>query len=453
MTSENETSPSQTPLLDQIIADLETGRQEALTQTLLATHPAEVASLLESLPPEQRSDLWEAVPVAQESEVLSFLHDEARTTIVDEMDPGELVAAAGSMAPEDLAEFIDELPEDLTSNLLLALDTDHRKRLDRVLNYEEGSAGRLMSTDVISVRKDVTIAVVMRWLRRHESLPPHTDSLMVIDDEGDYLGKLDVSDVLTSNPATLVEAVMQPEAATVRADLSEHDVATLFERRDLISVAVLDTSGKLLGRITIDDIVDVIREESDRTLLRSAGLNEEEDMYAPVLPSARRRGLWLGINLITVFAAAWVIGRFEEALDQIVALAVLMPIVASMGGIAGSQTLTLTIRGLALNQIASANVRWLTIKELLVGAVNGVVWALVVSLVTYLWFGEPGIAIIIGTALILNLLAAALSGIAIPLLLNRWGIDPALSGAVILTTVTDIIGFLSFLGLATLFLI
>lgn len=453
MTSENETSPSQTPLLDQIIADLETGRQEALTQTLLATHPAEVASLLESLPPEQRSDLWEAVPVAQESEVLSFLHDEARTTIVDEMDPGELVAAAGSMSPEDLAEFIDELPEDLTSNLLLALDTDHRKRLDSVLNYEEGSAGRLMSTDVISVRKDVTIAVVMRWLRRHESLPPHTDSLMVIDDKGDYLGKLDVSDVLTSNPATLVEAVMQPEAATVRADLSEHDVATLFERRDLISVAVLDDSGKLLGRITIDDIVDVIREESDRTLLRSAGLNEEEDMYAPVLPSARRRGLWLGINLITVFAAAWVIGRFEEALDQIVALAVLMPIVASMGGIAGSQTLTLTIRGLALNQIASANVRWLTIKELLVGAVNGVVWALVVSLVTYLWFGEPGIAIIIGTALILNLLAAALSGIAIPLLLNRWGIDPALSGAVILTTVTDIIGFLSFLGLATLFLI
>jgi len=453
MTSEIEATPSQTQLLDQVIADLETGRQEALTQTLLATHPAEVASLLESLPPEQRSDLWEAVPVTQESEVLSFLHDEARTTIIDEMDQGELVAAAGSMAPEDLAEFIDELPEDLTSSLLLALDADHRKRLDNVLNYEEGSAGRLMSTDVISVRKDVTIAVVMRWLRRHESLPPHTDSLMVIDDEGLYLGKLDVADVLTSNPSIMVEQVMQPEAVTVRADLSEHDVATLFERRDLISVAVLDATGKLLGRITIDDIVDVIREESDRTLLRSAGLNEEEDMYAPVLPSARRRGLWLGVNLITVFAAAWVIGRFEEALDQIVALAVLMPIVASMGGIAGSQTLTLTIRGLALNQIASANVRWLTIKELLVGAVNGVVWALVVSLVTYLWFGEPGIAIIIGTALILNLLAAALSGIAIPLLLNRWGIDPALSGAVILTTVTDIIGFLSFLGLATLFLI
>ncbi|AKH21480.1 magnesium transporter [Sedimenticola thiotaurini] len=455
MTSENETTPSQTQLLDQVIADLETGRQEALAQTLLTTHPADVASLLESLPPEQRSELWEVVPVAQESEVLSFLHDEARTTIVDEMDQGELVAAAGSMAPEDLAEFIDELPEDLTNHLLLALDADHRKRLDNVLNYEEGSAGRLMSTDVISVRKDVTIAVVLRWLRRHETLPPHTDSLMVIDDAGEglYLGKLDVADLLISNPDIMVEQVMQPEAVTVRADLSEHEVANLFERRDLISVAVLDDAGKLLGRITIDDIVDVIREESDRTLLRSAGLNEEEDMYAPVLPSARRRGLWLGINLITVFAAAWVIGRFEAALSQIVALAVLMPIVASMGGIAGSQTLTLTIRGLALNQIASANVRWLTIKELLVGGVNGAVWALVVALITYFWFGEPGIAIIIGAAMVLNLLAAALAGIAIPLLLNRWGMDPALSGAVVLTTITDIIGFLSFLGLATLFLL
>ncbi|MCW8949142.1 MAG: magnesium transporter [Sedimenticola sp.] len=451
--TELETAQTQTTLLDQVISDLEAGRQEELTTTLLGTHPAEVANLLESLPPEQRSELWDVVPVSQESEVLSFLHDEARTTIVDEMDQGELVAAAESMAPEDLAEFIDELPEDLTNALLISMDADHRKRLDSVLTFEEASAGRLMSTDVISVRKDVSIAVVLRWLRRHESLPPHTDSLMVIDDEGLYLGKLDVAHVLTSHPDTEVEAIMQPEAATVRDNLSEHDVAALFERRDLISVAVLDSVGKLLGRITIDDIVDVIREESDRALLRSAGLNDEEDMFAPVLPSARRRGVWLGINLITVFVAAWVIGRFEQALDQIVALAILLPIVASMGGIAGSQTLTLTIRALALNQIANANVRWLMTKEVLVGAVNGMVWALVVALVTYLWFGDIGIALIIGVALILNLLAAALSGIAIPLLLNRWGIDPALSGAVILTTVTDVIGFLSFLGLATLFLL
>ncbi|MCW8947118.1 MAG: magnesium transporter [Sedimenticola sp.] len=451
--TELETAQTQTTLLDQVISDLEAGRQEELTTTLLGTHPAEVANLLESLPPEQRSELWDVVPVSQESEVLSFLHDEARTTIVDEMDQGELVAAAESMAPEDLAEFIDELPEDLTNALLISMDADHRKRLDSVLTFEEASAGRLMSTDVISVRKDVSIAVVLRWLRRHESLPPHTDSLMVIDDEGLYLGKLDVAHVLTSHPDTEVEAIMQPEAATVRDNLSEHDVAALFERRDLISVAVLDSVGKLLGRITIDDIVDVIREESDRALLRSAGLNDEEDMFAPVLPSARRRGVWLGINLITVFVAAWVIGRFEQALDQIVALAILLPIVASMGGIAGSQTLTLTIRALALNQIANANVRWLMTKEVLVGAVNGMVWALVVALVTYIWFGDIGIALIIGVALILNLLAAALSGIVIPLLLNRWGIDPALSGAVILTTVTDVIGFLSFLGLATLFLL
>jgi magnesium transporter len=209
----------------------------------------------------------------------------------------------------------------------------------------------------------------------------------------------------------------------------------------------------LLGRITIDDVVDIIREEADRALLASAGLEQEEDLFAPVIPSAKRRAVWLGINLVTVFAAAWVIGRFEEALDKIVALAVLMPVVASMGGIAGSQTLTLTIRGLALDQIAAGNVRWLTVKEVLVGVINGVAWAIVVALVAYLWFQSTGIAAVIAAAMVLNLLAAAASGVAIPLILNRLGIDPALSGAVILTTVTDVVGFLSFLGLASLFLL
>jgi magnesium transporter len=321
-----------------------------------------------------------------------------------------------------------------------------------VLNFEEHSAGRLMSSEVVSVRLDVTLAVVLRWLRRHNKLPPHTDSLMVIDDTGRYLGKLDLADALTGGPDTLVATLMNPEAPSVRAATSEHDVAAIFERRDLISLAVTDDAGYLLGRITIDDVVDVIREESDRALLNSAGLSEEEDMFAPVLPSAVRRGVWLGINLLTVFVAAWVIGRFEEALDKMVALAVLMPVVASMGGIAGSQTLTLTIRGLALDQIAASNMRWLTVKELLVGALNGLVWAVVVALISWLWFHQIGIAIIIGCAMILNLLVAAFAGVVVPLLLHRWGIDPALSGAVILTTVTDVIGFLSFLGLATLFL-
>lgn len=450
-TGESETT--QPRMLQQVMAGLDAGDQAAVAAALEEAHPAEVADLLESLPPEPRSELWQAVPTELEGEVLTHLHDEARASVIEEMEAGELVAAAGSMAPEDLAEIIVELPEDQSAMLLQALDQDHRKRLEYVLNFEEHSAGRLMSSEVVSVRLDVTLAVVLRWLRRHNKLPPHTDSLMVIDDTGRYLGKLDLADALTGDPDTLVATLMNPEAPSVRAATSEHDVAAIFERRDLISLAVTDDAGYLLGRITIDDVVDVIREESDRALLNSAGLSEEEDMFAPVLPSAVRRGVWLGINLVTVFVAAWVIGRFEEALDKMVALAVLMPVVASMGGIAGSQTLTLTIRGLALDQIAASNMRWLTVKELLVGALNGLVWAVVVALISWLWFHEIGIAIIIACAMILNLLVAALAGVVVPLLLHRWGIDPALSGAVILTTVTDVIGFLSFLGLATMFLL
>ncbi len=450
---ENSNEQTTAEQLQQVVDDLEAGRQDSISQFLEAAHPAEVADLLESLPPGQRSDLWEAVASDQEGEILSHLHEEARASIIEEMDPEELVAAAESLDPEDLAEIVETLPEDLTATLLQTMDEDHRQRVEAVLTYGDDTAGRLLSKEVVSVRKDVSLAVVLRWLRRHESLPAYTDALMVIDESGHYLGKLDVGALLTGNPDVLVEDVMQSDAATVHANDSEHDVATLFDRRDLISVAVLDDDGHLLGRITIDDIVDVIREESDRALLNSAGLDEDEDMFAPVIPSAQRRGLWLGINLVTVFAAAWVIGRFEEALDKLVALAVLMPVVASMGGIAGSQTLTLTIRGLALGQIASSNLRWLFTKELLVGALNGLVWALVVALVSYFWFKNAGISVIIACAMLLNLLAAAICGISIPLILRRFGIDPALSGAVILTTVTDVIGFLSFLGLASLFLL
>lgn len=450
---ETQAESSQPGLLEKIVADLNAGNHETLKTTLEDTHPSVVANLIESLPQEHRNDLWEAVPEHQEAEILTHLHDDARDSVINLMEGNALLAAAEAMAPEDLAEIIDDLPQERSDALLEALDDDYRKRLEFVLNFEENSAGRLMSRDVVSVRQDVTLAVVLRWLRRHKKLPPHTDSLMVIDETDHYLGKIELADVITGDPDERVATLMHADTLAVNAAMSEHEVTVVFEHRDLISVAVVNDEGLLIGRITIDDVVDVIREESERALLNSAGLSEDEDMFAPVIASAMSRGLWLGINLITVFAAAWVIGRFEEALDKIVALAVLMPIVASMGGIAGSQTLTITIRGLALGQIEAANARWLTTKEFLVGATNGVVWSLVVALVTYLWFGDPGIAIIIGVAMILNLLAAALSGVAIPLLLHRWGIDPALSGAVILTTVTDIIGFLSFLGLATLFLL
>ena len=435
------------------LSDIERGQLAELHNALKELHPSEVAALLEAMPPEQRTVLWEAVPEAQGSEVLTYLHDEARASIIGEMADAELVAAAERMDVEDLAEVIEELPQDLSDTILEALEKDHRARLEAVLAYEEGTAGRLMSTEVLSVRPGASLAVVLRWLRRHERLPAHTDALMVIDGEGVYQGKLPMEIIVTGDPEAKVQDVMQPDAEVVRATASEHDVANLFDRRDLVSVAVLDENDQLLGRITVDDVIDIIREEADRVLLQSAGLDEEEDLFAPVLPSAQRRGVWLGINLVTVFLAAWVIGQFEEALSKIVALAVLMPVVASMGGIAGSQTLTLTIRGMALDQIADANVRWLTVKELAVGALNGVVWALVVAVVAFFWFNDPGLSAVIASAMVLNLVAAALAGVAVPLALRRMGIDPALSGAVILTTVTDVIGFLSFLGLASVFLL
>jgi magnesium transporter len=439
--------------LNRVFALLEAKDNAALRAELDQLHTAETADLLESLPPEERCQLWDLVPAGQEGEILSYLGDEARAVILDEMDHAELVAAAETMEVEDLVDVMDELPEDVTEALLRSLDEDRRRRVEATLNYEEGTAARLMSTDVISMRKDVTLAVVLRYLRRRTGLPSHTDALMVIADDDTYLGSLPIADVVTGDPDATVEQVMKPMADWVRAEAAEHELAVLFERRDLISVAVIDHNNRLLGRITVDDVVDVIRAEADAAMLHRAGLSEDEDLFAPMLPSMKRRALWLGINMVTVFLASWVIGLFEHAIGKFVALAVLMPVVASMGGIAGSQTLTLTIRGLALDQIASGNVRWLFNKEFAIGLLNGLIWAVVVSVITDVWFHQRGIALVIGAAMIINLMAAAVCGVVIPLMLKRFGIDPALSGAVILTTVTDVIGFISFLGLATLFLL
>ncbi len=440
--------------VDWVLNHLAEDKSSSVLKAALMDMPAaDVANLLESMPPEQRRDLWELIPPEHEGEILTWLHDEARSSIINDMDEQELVAAADSMEVSDLAFVLEELPKDQTDLILESLDMDRRLRLEKVLSYEEGTVGRLMTTDVMAVRPDVSVAVVLRWLRRHETLPPHTDALMVTSDEGRFLGKVAMNTLLLSSPEQLISDVMSGDSEVIRAQASEQEVTTLFNRRDLMSMAVVDDQHQLLGRITLDDIVEAIRSDADDKVMKSAGLDQEEDLFSPVIPSAKRRGVWLGINLITVFAAAWVIGQFEEALGQIVALAVLMPVVASMGGIAGSQTLTLAIRGLALNQIASSNTRWLLTKELAVGMLNGTVWALVVAVVAWFWFNDIGLSVVIAVALVFNLLAAAVSGILVPLTLKKLGIDPALSGAVILTTVTDIIGFLSFLGLATLFLL
>ncbi|MFN2332326.1 MAG: magnesium transporter [Halomonas sp.] len=424
--------------VDAVIADLE---------------PAEIALLLESLPPAARVRLWQRVPAEVDGEVLLHVHDEVRSTLLDDMDHEEIVAAAAALDTTDLAEIFEDLPQQVAEDMLRSMDALQRTRLEETLSFDEDSAGRLMRLDTIAVRADVSLETVSRFLRWKEPVPDNTYQLMVVDRDARFVGVLPIARLVSHDPTRAVADLMDQEVDSIRVDMKSRDVATLFQTHDLVSAPVVDESGLLLGRIVIDDIVDVIREESDQALMNMAGLDEEEDLFASILPSAKRRAVWLGINLLTAFLAAWVIGRFEDALDKIVALAVLMPIVASMGGIAGSQTLTLAIRGMALGQISRTNSTWLLRKEVGIAAINGVIWSLVVAVLAVAWFGSVAIGVIIAAALVINMLAAGVAGIVIPLMLKRAGIDPALSGSVILTTVTDVIGFMAFLGLATLFLL
>jgi len=333
------------------------------------------------------------------------------------------------------------------------MDKQNRKQLTDILSYPEDSAGGLMNIDTLLVRPELSLEVVLRYLRYHGHIPKGTDALVVTDRKRTYLGLLPIQSLLTCDPKQLVKDIMSHEDEAIPVDYSSTEVANIFEKRDLISAPVVDTQNKVVGRITIDDVVDVIRDDAEHSLMSMAGLDEEEDTFAPVISSARHRNIWLGINLLTALLASWVIGQFDATIEKLVALAVLMPIVASMGGIAGSQTLTLVIRGMALGQIGTANIRWLVNREVFVGILNGLIWSLVVSLITLIWFQDIKLAAIIGVALMINLLVAAFAGAVIPMVLARLSIDPALAGSVILTTITDVIGFFAFLGLATLVLL
>lgn len=447
------TAPEIESLLQDIVAALQQEDSAAVTARFATMEPVDVANILESLPPGKRAKAWDCVPENQLGDVLANLREGARSVLIEKLDEADLVAAAETMEIDDLVEVMDEFPESVSEAILDTLGEEIRDRVETGLTFEDGTAGRLMRSDVVTVRADVRLDTVARYLRLHRPLPSHTDALMVVDREDIFLGVLPIFDVVTNDESALVGDIMRPPSDKVLSNTPDKDVARLFERRDLVAVAVVDETDKLLGRITSEEALVLLRREADQALMNRGGLDADEDLFGPILPSAQRRALWLGINLATAFLAAWVIGWFEAALDKIVALAVLMPIVASMGGIAGSQTLTLTIRGLALGQVAGKNVRWLTLKELAVGTLNGVAWAVVVGAAAYLWFDNQQLSIIIGVAMIINLLAAAASGVIIPLILHRMGIDPALSGAVVLTTVTDVVGFISFLGLATVFLL
>jgi magnesium transporter len=431
---------------------LSEGRLKRVGKLLQRTHPAKVAGLLEALPPDERREAWSMVETDRAGKVLTFLHEEICAALAQEMEPGELAASAHHLELDDLVDLIQSLPTALGAQLLVATGGSRRQQLEALLSYPEDTAGGMMNADPIEVRADVKVGTVMRYLRLLETLPPQTDMLMVLDRNGLYQGVLRLSTLVTANTETRVSDLMQDDVAGIPVDMSATEVAQLFEDHDLLSAPVLDAAGRLVGRITVDDVVDQIREDSDRTVMQMAGLDQEADMFGPVWAGSRSRAVWLGINLITALLAAAVIGRFEATLEQLVALAVLMPIVASMGGIAGSQTLTLVIRGLALGQIQKGNLRLLLTREMGISAINGVLWALVIGLLVFAWFGSAMLGGIIGVAILINLLSAALAGLSIPLLLHRMGIDPALAGSVILTTVTDVMGFFAFLGLATLWL-
>ncbi len=423
-----------------------------LARDIIATlHPSEIADVIERIPGRDRNIVWELIDTELEGEVLSHMQDAVRTEFLEHLHPHEVADATKDLAADDVADILQDLPEEVADTVLRSMDEQNRERLSSVLTYPEDTAGGLMNIDVVSVRADVSLDAVARYLRLMGEIPEKTDNLMVVDRDNHYLGVLALTELLVRDPETSVGEWMEEESF-LSVNTPTTEVAKLFEQRDLLSAAVVDEENHLLGRITIDDVVDVIQEEAEHVVRSMAGLGDD-DMFSPVIASTKRRAIWLGINLMTAFLAAWVIGRFENTIQELVALAVLMPVVAGMGGIAGSQTLTIAIRGIALGQISKTNIKPLIIKELSVGILNGIVWSCIVAGIVIAWFDSTFLGLVIGISMIINLIIAALAGATIPMILKRYGIDPAIAGGVILTTVTDVVGFMTFLGLATIFLV
>jgi magnesium transporter len=436
--------------LDEVIKSVGTGTLDELRYLLETLYPHEIANLLESTPPRVRRVVWELLDEDASAQVLQYLSDDVRADFLQSMDTAALVAAADELDTDDFADILQQLPDTLTQRVLAGMDEQDRARVEAVLSYPEDSAGGLMNTDMVTVRPRHSLELVLRYLRRRRALPDTTDSLIVVNDQDEYVGMLSLSTLVVTDPSVTVREVMDTEVEAIQATLSDAEVAHIFADRDLVSAPVVNADGVLVGRITIDDVVDVIIEDADESVLARAGLDVDEDMFAPILRSSRRRAVWLGINLATALLAAAVINVYEATIAKVVALAVLMPIVASMGGIAGSQTLTLVIRSQALGQISRSNLAWLINREAVVALLNGLLWATLLAVGTGWLFEQVSLGALIGAALMLNMLVAAISGTVLPPLLRRLNIDPALAGGVVLTTITDVAGFAAFLGLATL---
>ncbi len=432
---------------------LDAGRLGPVRRMVNTLSTAEIGNLLESLPPGKRAIVWGLVDPEDDGEVLVHVGEEVRESLLAEMDTDEMVAAAESLDIDDLADLVEDLPDQVIDEVLKSMDRENRERLEQVLSYPEDSAGRLMNPDVITVRADVTVDVVLRYLRLRGEIPEHTDHLFVVSRRHQYLGRLPLAALLTRDASTPINELIDDEQPAIPVDARSAEVATLFSDHDYVSAPVVDAANILLGRITIDDVVDIIRDQAEHQVLSAAGLDEDEDLFSPVTRASRRRMVWLGVNMLTAFVASSVVGQFQDTLERVVALAVLMPIVAGMGGNAGTQVLALMVRGLALGQVGASNARTLLWKEVRVALLNGVMLGGVVGVAAFAWFQDAALSLVIGAALVINLLAAALTGVLAPLTLKRMNLDPALAGGVILTTVTDVVGFLSFLGLATLVLL
>ena len=415
--------------------------------------PREAALLLESLPPARRALAWELVDEEDEGEILVELNDEVRARIMSGMESAALVDAAEGLALDDLADLVADLPQDITERIVRSLDRDDRQLLRSVLTFPPDSAGGLMAPETVSVHPEMTLEAVLASLRSHPELPEDLYCVYVVDRKGRYLGVLEVRDLLGGSPDAVAGDLMDAEPRAIHCDTPASGVILQFQSIDSSVAAVVDGGGRLIGQITADDVVDALSEQTDREILGSVGLDEEDDMFAPVAVSTSRRTLWLGLNLVTALIAAGVVAWFKPAVERVALLAVLLPVVASMGGIAGSQTLTLMVRGLSQGRVQNSNVRWLLYKEVAVGLLNGLGWAVVVAVVTFGVFSNLEVALIAGAAIAVNLLAAAASGVLVPLALRRIRIDPALAGGVVLTTITDVIGFAAFLGLASMLLL
>lgn len=432
---------------------LDSGRLGPVRRLVNTLAPAEIGNLLESLPPAKRQVVWGLVDAEDDGEVLVHVGDEVRESLLADMDPDEIVAAVEDLDIDDLADLAEDLPDTVIDEVLKSMDRENRERLEQVLSYDEDTAGRLMNPDVVTVRTDTTVDVVLRYLRLRGELPEHTDHLYVVSRRHQYLGRIALQALLTHEANTPINQLLDDEQPAIDVLESADEVARQFSDHDWISAPVVDDSNILLGRITIDDVVDIIREQAEHQALSAAGLDEDEDMFSPVRRAFRRRMLWLSVNLATAFIAASVVGEFEGTIQRLVALAVLMPIVAGMGGNAGTQVLALMIRGLALGQIGRSNARVLLWKEVRVALINGLVLGTLLGIIVFVWYRDLPLSLVIATALTINLCSAALGGVLVPLTLKRMGFDPALAGGVILTTVTDVMGFFSFLGLATLVLL